>query len=1704
MTKFFKLKLLMIPLFLVVSFFSKAQSIKYGYSFDLSNSPTTEALFSVATNETDPTAIAFSTNGLKMYIVGFAGNVHQYSLTAAHNISSGVSYDGSPFDASGEVPNPHGIAFNTTGTKMFLTGTGGTPSVWQYSLSIPFDITSGVSHDGFPLTVSSQEGSPRGITFNPEGSKMYVIGNNGDEVNQYSLTSNFIITSGVSHDGFYSVSSQDINPQEVAFSNDGLKMFVTGLEGIDVNQYTLSTPFDITGIITFDGSPFSVAGEETGPLGITFNSNGSKMFIAGFGGDEVNQYDLNVGGFTESTEKDGSIDGSLNIYISGETFTNAGGSLTFGSNYSISSIPSGLNPSLSVEADGLSAVLTFTGSAADHQAINSLSSLEFTFFNTAFTGGDASVVSNSTAADSEIGIDFDDNPALTYGNFYDVANATFTGTPFSVVGEESSPTDVAFSQDGTKMFVTGFGSNGIKQYTLSAPFNINGEVSFDGTYIDLSGQEDFPQGLTFNNDGTKLYTVGALDDNIDQYNLTIPFDISSGVTHEGSHFVRNEEGTSRAIQFNNDGTKVYIIGSTEAELIQYSLATPFDVTSGVSLDGSTSSLSSLETQPAGFSFNEDGSKLFTLGPVLDNINEYQLNTPFDITGGIIYQGVVKGINGQELNPVGLTFSEAGDRMYVIGTTGVDINQYDIAGNGFSEVVANDGSVSGSMFLQVEDDTFTNTGSALTEVSDYSITNLPSGLTPTLTVSADGLTATLTLGGSADDHEDINDISSLEFTFENSAFTSNNASIVVNATNAESGFGIDFNDKPEITYGFSGDELNDLNNTAFYEGTPYSVGGEESKPTGLVFNNDGTKMYIVGEGGDEVNQYSLTYPFDVTAGVTFDLNPLDISGQDIIPKDIAFNTDGTKMFMVGSATDAVYQYSLSNPFDITSGVTYDNVSLSITSQDESPEGIAFSPDGTKMFIIGTDGKSSPPNFDEINQYTLANPFDLTTDVTFDGSPYEVVEDHFPSDLHFNADGTKMFIIGTGNRIVTKYTLTNPYDVTSGVSIDGNSYSVIVNNPFPVSIAFNTEGDRMFILSGSTGGKRVGQYLIGAGGFEEKAKDDGSVRGALTIRLSGETFTSANSNLTPTTDYEITNLPAGLTPTIAIAADGLSAVLTLSGSASSHDEINDLASLELNFENSAFTTVAAENILNATSAASGFGIDFIQEITWDGTVWSNGTGPLADDDAIINGNYSVDTDGVFDVRDLTINNGFTLTVDGENAQSVQRDLINNGTLIVESGSSLLVNSPNTITGNDITFKRNTRYSDGRYSFVGSPVEQDASIVGSDLGTSVYKYNEATAYGADGINRWEDASADELVPGKGYTQAFQQEIVFTGMPNQGTITIDGTFNEVGNDDHEGWVLVSNPYPAPIDVADFLGATENDNIEGTIYIWDDNGSNSQRGTNADYIAANGTMVTNSIPTPAGGASRYDQIMGSMQGFFVKLIDDTDTEVTFKEDMRVTGNSDDHFFRETTLPIARINLTNNDGLFRQAVIGFAEDATNSVLNRTYDGQAFNSTSDNGLFTMKAGRTLSLNGMTCNWEVVQIQLNIAEAGIYQISVELEDYDHSIYLRDNVTGDITDLRSGVYTFNSQAGIDTDRFELISSPSNVLALEDKKVLVYAYNSVLHIQQEGSEAREYQLFNMKGQMMLSKRVESHEEEIDLNALSKGIYLVFDGQKTHKIILK
>ena len=99
-------------------------------------------------------------------------------------------------------------------------------------------------------SVNSQEVYPREIKFNHDGTKMYISGEAGDDINEYTLSTAFDISSTVTHKGSYSVYSSDSyhGAWGFSFNNDGTKLFTTGAATTRVNEHSLTTPFSLVDV----------------------------------------------------------------------------------------------------------------------------------------------------------------------------------------------------------------------------------------------------------------------------------------------------------------------------------------------------------------------------------------------------------------------------------------------------------------------------------------------------------------------------------------------------------------------------------------------------------------------------------------------------------------------------------------------------------------------------------------------------------------------------------------------------------------------------------------------------------------------------------------------------------------------------------------------------------------------------------------------------------------------------------------------------------------------------------------------------------------------------------------------------------------------------------------------------------------------------------------------------------------------------------------------------------------------------------------------------------------------------------------------------------------------------------------------------------------------------------------------------------------
>jgi len=258
---------------------------------------------------------------------------------------------------------------------------------------------------------------------------------------------------------------------------------------------------------------------------------------------------------------------------------------------------------------------------------------------------------------------------------------------------------------------------------------------------------------------------------------------------------------------------------------------------------------------------------------------------------------------------------------------------------------------------------------------------------------------------------------------------------------------------------------DISNTS-YSNVSFDVSNEALGPTSFDFSSDGTKMYMQSSNNDAVYQYSLSTAFDISTA-SYASKSFSVVSQDTIPTGLAFSSDGTKMYMCGINTDICYQYTLSTAWDVSTA-SYASKTLSFVSQDGLPYNITFNNNGTKLYMIGGTN-------DSVFQYSLSTAYDLSTG-SYDSVSFSVSsQETAPRGITFNGNGTKMYIVGEDNDSIFQYSLSTAYDLSTA-SYDSVSFNVSSQNGGPRQIKFNSDGTKHFIIAdaGGSGERAVYEY------------------------------------------------------------------------------------------------------------------------------------------------------------------------------------------------------------------------------------------------------------------------------------------------------------------------------------------------------------------------------------------------------------------------------------------------------------------------------------------------------------------------------------------------------------------------------------------------------------------------------------------------------
>lgn len=526
----------------------------YYPGFDLTNlinkqTQYTANSFVVSAQEATMQAIFFKPDGTKLYVMGSTSdNVHQYSLSTAWNITT-ASYDNIKFAIAAQDTTPTGLFFKPDGTKMYVSGSSN-DNVSQYSLSTAWNVAT-ATYDSVNFSIAAQDGGSHDLFFKPDGTKMYILGNSNDKVFQYSLSSPWVVSSASYDNISYSIATQDPLPYGLTFKSDGTKMYMSGGTDETIFQYSLSSAWNVA-TASPDGANnnISVALYDVDPSALFFKPDGNKLFVGCGGASKILEYNVE----SWNIQKTPGLSNSLSISAQDTS-------------------PDGI----AFKPDGTK--MYMIGSATDRIQQYSLS----TPWNisTASIEANANIVAQTTACDGfyfkpdGTKLYVTDSSFVVYqyslSTAWNISTLTYDSISRDYGTDAGAPT-IAFNPTGTKIYA---GGNIITQYTANSAWNIANPISDSKSYSIVSNTGPWSESsigdFIISADGSKLWALGTTADRIYQYTFGTSWDIST-LSYSKSYYIGDIDNVTVGLYFKPNGEKLYVLGSTNDVLYELTLS----------------------------------------------------------------------------------------------------------------------------------------------------------------------------------------------------------------------------------------------------------------------------------------------------------------------------------------------------------------------------------------------------------------------------------------------------------------------------------------------------------------------------------------------------------------------------------------------------------------------------------------------------------------------------------------------------------------------------------------------------------------------------------------------------------------------------------------------------------------------------------------------------------------------------------------------------------------------------------------------------------------------------------------------------------------------------------------------------------------------------------------------------------------------------
>jgi hypothetical protein len=485
----------------------------------------------------------------------------------------------------------------------------------------------------------------------------------------------------------------------------------------------------------------------------------------------------------------------------------------------------------------------------------------------------------------------------------------------------------------------------------------------------------------------------------------------------------------------------------------------------------------------------------------------------------------------------------------------------------------------------------------------------------------------------------------------------------------------------------------------------------------------------------------------------------------------------------------------------------------------------------------------------------------------------------------------------------------------------------------------------------------------------------------------------------------------------------------------------------------------------------------------------------------------------VENVRFNSTGTLTMGSDTRIQSYAGLIggtvvtNNFDFVLNSDANrtALIDDQGGLLTGDITQERHIRDNFVAFRFFSSAVDNAAigQLSGYASLSSVYYYDETDPTDNKDIG-WLNPPNTSYLMAKmqgfiAYINPLVSKVVkFTGPASTGpfTRTINYTQgNSVGSPTStspQGWELVGNPYPSPID---WHAVNIGPDLESSYYVWIQN-------QYASYSSANG-----GISVPATALTRY---IPSSQGFWVRST--AQTTLSLDNSVRVTDpDLASPFYKvnaASVQPLLRLEISSKqEGYTCESVITFNDLATDR-FDKDYDAWLLPANTHPkmeiaaldtmGALSISIRQTPQQNNIpiplhhlvtfTDSFYISAVEINHFPTGA---TIYLEDRDHQIF---------HDLSMSDYAYSSDSLDNHDRFVLHLSMGLVSGLNDLSTnsrSIYTDADRIHIQDDRllTETTELIICDVLGRELYSQTLQAGQASLSIqkpDLPSSNVYVV------------